>query len=133
VLNVVEKGDVMNPVGWFEIYVNDLARATRFYEAVLKKTLSKLDAPTNELQMMSFPMEKDASGAAGALVKMDGMKAGGNSTIVYFVTDDCAVEASRVEAAGGKIMKPKFAIGPYGFIALVFDTEGNLFGLHSMK
>lgn len=30
-------------------------------------------------------------------------------------------------------MKPKFAIGQYGFIALVYDTEGNVFGLHSMK
>jgi predicted enzyme related to lactoylglutathione lyase len=123
----------MNPVGWFEIYVNELPRATKFYEAVLKKPLSKLDAPSGELAMMAFPMEKDASGATGALVKMDGVKAGGNSTIVYFVTQDCSVEASRVEAAGGKIMKPKFAIGQYGFISLVFDTEGNLFGLHSMK
>jgi predicted enzyme related to lactoylglutathione lyase len=123
----------MNPVGWFEIYVNDLPRATKFYEAVLKKPLVKLDAPMAELQMMSFPMEKDASGATGALVKMEGVKSGGNSTLVYFVTDDCAVEASRVEGAGGKIMKPKMPIGPYGFIALAFDTEGNLFGLHSMK
>ena len=64
---------------------------------------------------------------------MELTESGGNSTIVYFVTDDCAVEASRVEAAGGKIMKPKFAIGAYGFIALAFDTEGNVFGLHSMK
>ena len=123
----------MNPVGWFEIYVNDLPRATKFYEAVLKKPLAKLDAPMAELQMMSFPMEKDAPGAAGALVKMDGVKAGGNSTLVYFVTDDCAVEASRVEGAGGKIMKPKMPIGLYGFIALASDTEGNLFGLHSRK
>lgn len=123
----------MNPVGWFEIYVDDLSRATKFYEAVLKKSLSKLDAPIGGVEMIAFPMEKDASGATGALVKMEGMKAGGNSTIVYFVTDDCAVEASRVEPAGGKIMKPKFAIGPYGFISLVFDTEGNIFGLHSMK
>ena len=123
----------MNPVGWFEIYVDDLPRATKFYEAVLKKPLAKLDAPVADLQMMSFPMEMNASGATGALVKMQGMKAGGNSTIVYFVADDCAVEAGRVEAAGGKIMKPKMSIGPYGFIALAFDTEGNLFGLHSMK
>jgi predicted enzyme related to lactoylglutathione lyase len=123
----------MNPVGWFEIYVNDLSRATKFYETVLQKKLSKLDAPTGDLQMMSFPMEKDASGATGALVKMEGVKAGGNSTIVYFVSDDCAKEASRVESAGGKVMKPKFAIGPYGFIALALDTEGNIFGVHSMK
>jgi predicted enzyme related to lactoylglutathione lyase len=126
-------GATMNPVGWFEIYVNDLPRATKFYEAVLKKPIAKLDSPAGEIEMMAFPMEMNASGAAGALVKMEGVKAGGNSTIVYFITDDCAVEASRVEAAGGKIMKTKMSIGKYGFIALVFDTEGNVFGLHSMK
>lgn len=76
----------MNPVGWFEIYVNDLPRATKFYEAVLKKPITKLDAPDGSLQMMAFPMDKDASGATGALVKMEGINAGGNSTIVYFVT-----------------------------------------------
>jgi predicted enzyme related to lactoylglutathione lyase len=35
-------------------------------------------------------------------------------------------------AAGGRIMKEKFSIGEYGAIALAYDTEGNLFGLHSM-
>jgi len=123
----------MNPVGWFEIYVNDLPRATKFYETVLKKQLSKLDAPGGEVEMIAFPMERDSSGASGALVKMNGVQAGGNSTIVYFVSEDCAQEASRAEAAGGKVMKPKFPIGPYGFITLLFDTEGNIFGVHSMK
>jgi uncharacterized protein len=123
----------MNPVGWFEIYVNDLPRATKFYEAVLKKPLTKLDSPAGEIELMAFPMEHHSPGASGALAKMTGVQAGANSTVIYFVTEDCAVEASRVESAGGKIMKPKFAIGQYGFIALAFDTEGNLFGLHSMK
>ena len=36
-------------------------------------------------------------------------------------------------AAGGKVFKPKFAIGPYGFCALLTDTEGNCIGVHSMK
>jgi predicted enzyme related to lactoylglutathione lyase len=123
----------MNPVGWFEIYVNDLPRATKFYEAVLKKSLTKLDSPMSDLEMMAFPMDQSAPGAAGALAKMAGIKAGANSTIVYFVSEDCSIEASRVGAAGGKIFKPKFAIGQFGFIALAFDTEGNMFGLHSMK
>ncbi|MEN9711979.1 MAG: hypothetical protein RLY90_240, partial [Pseudomonadota bacterium] len=30
---------LLNPVGWFEIYVNDLARAGRFYAAVLERPL----------------------------------------------------------------------------------------------
>jgi predicted enzyme related to lactoylglutathione lyase len=72
-------------------------------------------------------------GAGGALVKMDGVASGGNSTIVYFSCADCAVEAARVVAHGGQVMREKFAIGEYGFIALVVDTEGNTIGLHSLK
>ena len=32
-----------NPVGWFEIYVDDMARAKAFYEAVFGKKLERLD------------------------------------------------------------------------------------------
>jgi len=35
--------------------------------------------------------------------------------------------------SGGRIHKKKFSIGQYGFISLAIDTEGNMFGLHSMK
>jgi uncharacterized protein len=64
---------------------------------------------------------------------MQGVSSGGNSTIVYFRCDDCAAAGKRAVAAGGRIMKDKFSIGEYGFIVLAFDTESNLFGLHSMK
>jgi len=72
-------------------------------------------------------------GASGALVKMEGFSSGGNSTLVYFSCEDCAVEASRVAAGGGRIQREKMSIGEYGFIALAYDTEGNMFGLHSMQ
>jgi len=75
----------------------------------------------------------DKPGSTGALVKMDGVSSGGNSVIVYFITEDCSVEESRVTTAGGKIMKPKMSIGQHGFISICTDTEGNAFGLHSMK
>lgn len=35
----------MNAVGWFDIFVDDLARATAFYEAVLDVTLEDLGTP----------------------------------------------------------------------------------------
>lgn len=120
-----------NPVNWFEIYVQDMARAKRFYESVFKTKLEKLDSP--EIEMWGFPMDVDRFGAGGSLVKMEGMPSGGNSTIVYFICADCAVEAGRVVAAGGRIFKQKMSIGQYGHIALAFDTEGNMFGMHSMK
>ena len=34
-----------NPVGWFEIYVQDMDRAKAFYEKLLGIKLSKLDNP----------------------------------------------------------------------------------------
>jgi uncharacterized protein len=120
-----------NPVGWFEIYVQDAARAKKFYEAVFQVQLNKLNSPS--LEMWAFPQSFANYGAAGALVKMEGFASGGNSVLVYFSCADCAVEAKRIVAAGGRIMKEKFSIGEYGFIALGFDTEGNMFGLHSMQ
>lgn len=120
-----------NPVGWFEIYVQDMARAKRFYESVFQVNLEKLDSP--EIEMWSFPMDMERYGAAGALARMEGMPSGGNSTLVYFSCEDCAVEAKRITAAHGRVFKEKMSIGQYGFIALATDTEGNMFGLHSMK
>jgi predicted enzyme related to lactoylglutathione lyase len=123
-----------NPVGWFEIYVQDMERARKFYEAVLKVNLEKLDSPGPGMnEMWSFPMQENATGASGALAKMDGGPSNGNGTIVYFMCDDCAIEASRAASNGCKVVKDKFSIGKYGFIALLTDTEGNVIGLHSMK
>lgn len=124
-----------NPVGWFEIYVKDMTRSRAFYEGVLATKLAALESPdsSEELTMFAFPMEENASGAPGALVSMKGEQPSGNGTIVYFTGEDRAVEANRVPGNGGTIMKDKFSIGPYGFIALVTDLDGNVVRLHSMK
>lgn len=37
----------VNPVEWFEIHVQDMARATKFYESVLETKLEKLGDPTD--------------------------------------------------------------------------------------
>jgi len=120
-----------NPVGWFEIYVQDMARAKAFYEAVFDTTLSPLDNPG--LDMWAFPMDMATFGASGALVRMPGFPSGANSVLVYFKCADCAVEADKAVKAGGTVQKPKMSIGSYGHIALVVDTEGNMIGLHSMQ
>lgn len=124
-----------NPVIWFEIYVNDLQRAKKFYETVFKTELSELPTPEgNEgMKMLSFPMEMNGEGAAGTLVKMKGFEAGGGGTIIYFRSDDCAIEENRVEKAGGKICQSKQSLGEYGFMVLANDTEGNMFGIHSQQ
>lgn len=120
-----------NMVGWFEIYVQDMPRAVAFYQAVLGQELEKL--PMDEPMMMAFPSNMEAYGASGALVKMDCAPSGEGGTLVYFSCDDCALEESRVEAAGGKVERSKMSIGEYGFVSMIRDTEGNMIGLHSMQ
>jgi uncharacterized protein len=121
-----------NPIRWFEIYVQDMARAKSFYETVLDTQLQVLNAPMPDLEMLQFPSDQNAYGATGALVKMAGVPSGG-STLVYFGSEDCAVEEARVAGAGGQVFRPKMSIGSYGFITLAVDTEGNMFGIHSMQ
>lgn len=123
-----------NAVCWFEIYVNDMKRARSFYESVFQAKLEGLGDPGDaEIEMWSFPGKMTSYGANGALVKMQGVSAGGCGTIVYFSCEDCGVEEKRVTQFGGSVHKSKFSIGPYGFISLVTDSEGNTIGLHSIK
>jgi len=133
-----------NPVVWFEIYVEDMARAKAFYEATLEVELELMPAPTEDMsreasmEMWGFPMPKDdeaamtTPGASGMLVRVNGYSPGTGGTLVYFGCEDCAVAAARAVKNGGRIFKEKMSIGEYGFIALVHDTEGNMIGLHSM-
>jgi predicted enzyme related to lactoylglutathione lyase len=120
-----------NPVGWFEIYVQDMERAKAFYESVLSVTFSRINSPG--IEMWGFPSATENPGTSGSLVKMPGFPSGGNSTLVYFTCEDCGVEGGRVVPAGGRIQRDKTSIGQYGFIVLAYDTEGNMFGLHSLK
>jgi hypothetical protein len=51
-----------NAVGWFEIYVQDMPRARRFYEQLLGRPLEQLTPPgaDSDLEMWALPMEKKA-------------------------------------------------------------------------
>ena len=120
-----------NPVVWFEIYVKDLDRAKAFYETVFQVTLQPLGVPSPDMEMWAFPATRPATAPPGRWW-LAGVPCGGSGTLVYFHCADCAVEEARVLPAGGQIHRSKMAIGPYGFISLVVDPEGNLVGLHSM-
>jgi predicted enzyme related to lactoylglutathione lyase len=130
----MNKSPAKNPVGWFEIYVQDIDRAKAFYRAVFATDFTRLENPgqPSGMELWAFPMQENAIGVTGALVKMPGVASGGNSVIVYFMCADCAITGTNVEQAGGRIHMPKTSIGEYGHIALVTDTEGNMIGLHSM-
>lgn len=124
-----------NPFTWVEIYVEDMSRAQKFYESILQINMVSMQTPGEfgDLEMISFPWAEGGSNISGALCKTSHVKPGTGGTMVYFTCDDCSVEESRVENAGGKVLQVKMPIGDYGFCSVVMDTEGNSIGLHSMK
>ena len=118
-----------SPISWFELPVNDLPRATAFYERILNVILQPDSC--GECTMSVFPHVEGYP--SGALVSMAQMVPQDNGTLVYLFTgDDLAPVLARVPAAGGTVAMPRTSIGEHGFIALFIDSEGNRVGLHSL-
>ncbi len=118
-----------NAVNWFELPVQDLGRAQRFYERVLGAELRS--ASEDGVPMAIFPYD---GGVGGALVHDPRVKPATDGTIVYLDARgglDGAI--ARIAEAGGRVVLPKTDIGPPGFIAILVDTEGNRVGLHQAR
>ncbi|MFK8037528.1 MAG: VOC family protein [Crocinitomicaceae bacterium] len=120
-----------NPVNWFEIATKDLERAKAFYTAVFKRTFQLIEMPDSKMYM--FEGGPSGNGSGGALISSSQNTPSTDGTIVYFTCEDAAIESSKVESAGGKLILPKTSIGEFGFIAQGIDTEGNRIGFHSRK
>ena len=126
-----------NVICWFEIYVKDMERARKFYHEVIGTNFIEVPMPPDAaLSKMAFFSPMENQGVSGALIEMPGTKEGDGqcvNTMVYFPCEDCSVEEARVVKAGGMVHRSKFSIGQFGFCAICVDSEGNPFGLFSMK
>ena len=117
-----------NQIVWCDIPINDLDRAITFYSAVLGQTVSK--ESHGEMNFGLLPHTEGSVG--GCLVKTDDTKPSANGPLIYLNCEDRLDAAiSAVEKNGGKFLKPKHQIGPYGFCAVILDSEGNRIALHS--
>jgi predicted enzyme related to lactoylglutathione lyase len=121
-----------NAVNWFEIPAKDFDRAKKFYETVLGAKTQVMEAMG--MKSAFLPADLQNGGVGGCIIQGNGYEPSQQGSLVYLNGgDDLSVPLSRVEAAGGKILLPKTAIGPNGFMAYFTDTEGNKVGFHSMK
>ena len=127
-----------NAISWFEIPVLNLVKAQQFYETVLQCSMRRENMGPSEGAV--FPYDDAAEGVGGAL--MCGPSAPvtatgtGGGVLVYL---DCAPHTidsllQRAVAAGGRVAMPHTALPPgMGFIACMFDLDGNKIGLHSLS
>jgi predicted enzyme related to lactoylglutathione lyase len=118
-----------NPVGYFEIPVNDLDRAISFYGKVFGYDFERVIIDGSE--MAWFPNDPGAPGISGALAKGDSYIPTTEGTLVYFSTDNIDDTLSKANANGGKTLYPKTSIGDMGWAAEFEDSEGNRIALHS--
>ena len=117
-----------NQIVWCDIPVTDLDRAIKFYSAVLGQTVSKETYPGMEIGLL--PHEGESVG--GCLALMEDRKPSADGPMIYLNCEGrLDVAIAQVELNGGKVVKPKHPIGPYGFRAIVLDSEGNGIALHS--
>jgi len=122
-----------NAISWFEIPAIDLARATRFYEAIFGTTLVPVDL--SNIRMRMFPLTDMQNGIGGAVVDSGGFHkpSATDGPLIYLNGNpDLQNILDKVIAAGGIIVVQKTAISEaYGRMAIIIDTEGNRIGLHS--
>ncbi|HTQ39740.1 MAG TPA: VOC family protein [Pirellulales bacterium] len=120
-----------NTICWTDIPVTNLDRAIKFYSAVLKGEVKKESmGPGSEFGLLPHY----DSNVSGCLTAAKDNQPSQTGPLVYLSVDgriDDAIVQAREH--GGKIVKEKEQIGPYGFRAVIVDCEGNRVALHSMK
>lgn len=72
-----------NPVGWFEIYVQDMARAKAFYAAVFDAQFTAIETP--DMQLFAFGMDAHSYGASGGRVQKPKTSIGPNGHIALIM------------------------------------------------
>lgn len=122
-----------NMVGWFEIPVEDMERAIKFYETILETKLER--NKMESVDMAWFPYDTEKYGSGGTLIQHEEFyKPSSNGVLIYLSapSGDLSNELARVEKAGGSIIQEKTAISPeHGHYGLMIDSEGNRIALHS--
>ncbi|MCG8435186.1 MAG: VOC family protein [Gammaproteobacteria bacterium] len=119
---------MINQVVWFDVPVVDLDRAIAFYSAVLDQAVEKEDYDNFSIGVL--PHENPGNG--GCLAVMTGIKPSSEGVLIYLNVNgrlDAAIDAAKNN--GGEILQGKHGIGPYGFRAIILDSEGNRIALHS--
>jgi uncharacterized protein len=119
-----------NPVVYFEIPVNDMDRAIKFYKTVFNVEFAKEIIDKNEMAL--FPFADENSGISGALAKGEIYKPTKDGVVIYFHTENIDQTLQLAAANGAPILYPKTDNG-IGLVAELEDSEGNRIALYASK
>lgn len=114
----------MGRVVHFEIHVDDMERASKFYSDIFGWEFSKWDGPQE--YMLIKTGENNQIGINGGMMPRRDPKGNVYNTIHV---DNLDESIKKVEALGGKNVVPKMGVPKVGWMAYCTDTEGNIFGM----
>ena len=113
----------MGRVVHFEIPVDDVDRAERFFSQALGWKVQKWDGPIDYWFLMTGDSSEQGIDGAFAIRQSED-----DPIINTIAVDDAEEIAERVEENGGEIVRPVGAVPGVGWLVYFKDTEGNLWG-----
>ncbi len=120
----------MNTVCWIDIPVIELDRAIQFYSAMLAAPVQKITEHGFEFGLLPH-IDNNVSGSLSVMADRQPSQQG---VLVYLHVEgriDEAVEEAKKH--GGRLIKAREQIGPYGHRAVMIDSEGNAIALYSKE
>lgn len=117
-------------IHWFEIPVQNMDRAQRFYETLLGQPLRREQMGPHTLAVLPY----QAPGVGGCLLADGHTQPARHGSLIYLNAGPRLDDAlHRLAAAGGCITTPRVDLpGDMGCFVHIDDSEGNRIGLHAL-
>ncbi len=118
----------MTNLAYFEVPVDDVKRATKFYKAVLGWKIEPTKTPGMTMEYYDVTTGDPMEGTLGMGGMYKRMMAE-SGILVYAMVDDVDAVLKKAEKNGGQVIRPPMDIPNVGRIAILSDSEGNPVGI----
>lgn len=124
----------MGRVLHFEVHVDDMDRAKKFYGEVFDWKFEDWSEYAGMPYFGAVTGDEKELGINGALMQRQSPPPQPNQAVNGFActmgVEDLDATEAKVLELGGKVAMAKYALPGMAWQAYYFDTEGNIFGLH---
>jgi len=109
----------------FEIPVEDVQRARKFYEDLFGWKIERMPGPVDYWGIKTATA-KGEPGVGGGMMKRQNPQ---HTPTNYIDVPSIDEYTAKVESLGGKVCMPKTAVPKMGYFAVCLDPENNVLGL----